>query len=100
MRQDISALQKVKMAIHTVQALLIFIVACITIAVFTGSGKTGGGSKWLFAVVRLSSSSNANKRLTSMFPVLALHSRLNIPRCRTALDSGRKSRESTMVREC
>ncbi|KAE9991579.1 hypothetical protein Vi05172_g12942 [Venturia inaequalis] len=53
MRQEISALQKVKMAIHTAQALMIFILACITIAVFT-MGKTGGGSKWMFAVCWLS----------------------------------------------
>jgi hypothetical protein len=62
MRQEISTLQKVKTGIHTAQALLTFIVACITIAVFTGSGKTGGGSKWLFAVASLSPIRNSTKR--------------------------------------
>jgi len=53
MRQALSTLQKVKTGIHTAQALLIFVAACISIAVFTGSGHTGGGSKWYFTLVSL-----------------------------------------------
>jgi len=37
-----------------VQALSIFIAACITITVFTGSGRTDGRSKWFFATCWLS----------------------------------------------
>ena len=45
MRQSLSTLQKVKTGIHTLQALLIFVAACITIAVFTQKGKTDGAIK-------------------------------------------------------
>jgi hypothetical protein len=100
MRQEISGLQKVKSGIHTAQALLIFVIACITIAVFTGSGKTGGGSKWLFAVVSCPPDPKVNKALTSPSSVLALHSRPDIPRRCTSLDPSRKRSESTLVRNC
>jgi hypothetical protein len=52
MRQNLSVLQKAKTVIHVIQALLIFIAACISIAVFTGGpGHTDGRSKWFFALV-------------------------------------------------
>jgi hypothetical protein len=53
MRQKLSTLQKVKTGVHTVQALAIFIAACLTIAVFVQKGKTDGRSKWFFVVVRM-----------------------------------------------
>jgi len=55
MRQSLSTLQKVKTGVHALQAVLIFVAACITIAVFTtGGGSTDGRTKWYFAVCWLS----------------------------------------------
>ncbi|KIW09258.1 uncharacterized protein PV09_00180 [Verruconis gallopava] len=54
MRQALSTLQKVKTGVHTLQALLIFVAACITLAVFVQQGSTDGRTKWFFAVCWLS----------------------------------------------
>jgi hypothetical protein len=51
MRFDLSGLQKAKMAIHTVQAILLFVAACITIAMFTKEGHSDGRGKWFFTLV-------------------------------------------------
>ena len=46
--------QRIKNIIHGVQGFTIFIGWAITIAVFTKQGTSGGGSKYYFALVRLS----------------------------------------------
>lgn len=51
MRIPTSYVHKCKTVFHAFQALFIFITACVALAVFTKDGTTGGGPKWLFAVV-------------------------------------------------
>lgn len=44
--------QRLKNVIHGIQGLGILVAWVITIAVFTKSGKTGGQTKYFFALVR------------------------------------------------
>jgi hypothetical protein len=44
--------QRTKACLHGVQALLIFIAACLTLAVYTTEGSTGSEIGFFFAVVR------------------------------------------------
>lgn len=50
MRIPQSYIQKCKTVAHVFQAIFIFIGGCITLAVFTKDGTTGGASKWYFAL--------------------------------------------------
>lgn len=47
--------QRAKNGFHALQALLIFIGACITIAMFTKGGNSDGRTNYYFALVCLSS---------------------------------------------
>jgi hypothetical protein len=51
MSLDLSRLQQAKMALHTTQAILLFVAACITIAMFTKDGHSDGRGKWFFSLV-------------------------------------------------
>jgi hypothetical protein len=51
MRIPQSYVQKCKVVAHIFQAIFIFIALCITIAVFTMSGRTGGATKFYLALV-------------------------------------------------
>lgn len=53
MRINTSYVQKCKVVAHVFQVLLIFIAGCITIAVLTKGGQTGGATKYFFALVCL-----------------------------------------------
>ncbi|KAF2181695.1 hypothetical protein K469DRAFT_713298 [Zopfia rhizophila CBS 207.26] len=50
MRVPQSYIQKCKVVAHVFQILLIFIAGCITIAVMTKGGETGGATKYYFAL--------------------------------------------------
>ncbi|KAF1983423.1 hypothetical protein K402DRAFT_306669, partial [Aulographum hederae CBS 113979] len=54
MRISPKGVQRAKVTAHAIQALCIFIAACLTIAVFTKSGGTDGRSKFFFAMCFLS----------------------------------------------
>lgn len=54
MKINTSYVQKCKTVAHVFQVILIFIAGCITIAVFTKGGETGGATKYYFALVRWS----------------------------------------------
>ncbi|KAF2841598.1 hypothetical protein M501DRAFT_928620 [Patellaria atrata CBS 101060] len=54
MRIPTGYIQRVKTVFHIIQALLIFIAACITIAVLTKKGETDGRTKYFFALCFLS----------------------------------------------
>ncbi|KAL5459478.1 hypothetical protein PMIN06_002817 [Paraphaeosphaeria minitans] len=50
MKINTSYVQKCKTVAHVFQTVLIFVAACITIAVFTKGGQTGGATKYYFAL--------------------------------------------------
>ncbi|OAK94830.1 hypothetical protein IQ06DRAFT_82607 [Phaeosphaeriaceae sp. SRC1lsM3a] len=50
MRIPQSYIQKCKVVAHTFQSIFIFVGLCITIAVFTKDGETGGASKYYLAL--------------------------------------------------
>ncbi|KAF2012788.1 hypothetical protein BU24DRAFT_465147 [Aaosphaeria arxii CBS 175.79] len=50
MRVPQSYIQKCKVVAHVFQVLLIFIGGCITIAILTKDGETGGATKYFFAL--------------------------------------------------
>lgn len=52
MKVNTSYVQKCKTVAHVFQIILIFIAGCITIAVMTKGGTTGGALKYYFALVR------------------------------------------------
>jgi hypothetical protein len=52
MKLNTSYVQKCKTVAHIFQIILIFIAGCITIAVFTKGGETGGATRYYFALVR------------------------------------------------
>ena len=52
MKLNTSYVQKCKTVAHVFQIILIFIAGCITIAVLTKGGATGGATKFYFALVR------------------------------------------------
>jgi hypothetical protein len=52
MKLNTSYVQKCKTVAHIFQIILIFIAGCITIAVLTKGGETGGATKYYFALVR------------------------------------------------
>ncbi|KAF2647178.1 hypothetical protein K491DRAFT_723649 [Lophiostoma macrostomum CBS 122681] len=54
MRVPQSYVQKCKVVAHTFQGLFIFVTGCVTLAVMTKGGTTGGGTKWLLALCFLS----------------------------------------------
>ncbi len=54
-------LPKVKNALHGVQAFTIFLAWCVTIAVFTKSGKTDGRTKYYFALVSPTTVAETNR---------------------------------------
>jgi len=51
MRLPQDYLQKAKNAAHAVQALIIFLGWCLTIAIFTQDGSTDGRTRYFFALV-------------------------------------------------
>lgn len=51
MRIPQSYIQKCKVVAHVFQAIFIFVGLCITIAVFTKDGETGGATKYYLALV-------------------------------------------------
>jgi hypothetical protein len=51
MRIPQSYVQKCKVVAHIFQAIFIFAALCITIAVFTMDGETGGATKFYVALV-------------------------------------------------
>lgn len=53
MRVPQSYIQKVKIVAHVFQAIFVFVGLCITIAVMTKEGSTGGASKYYLALVSL-----------------------------------------------
>lgn len=81
MRLDLSQLQKVKMGVHTIQAILIFVAACLTIAVLVKDGDTDSRTAWFFGLV-LGRHRHARllgcSRLT-VIPVFLVYSSLDIP---------------------
>ena len=54
MRVPQSYIQKVKVVAHIFQAIFVFVGLCITIAVFTKEGETGGATKYYLALSFLS----------------------------------------------
>lgn len=52
MRIPQSYVQKCKAVAHAFQALFIFIALCMTIAIFTMNGTTGGATAYYLALVR------------------------------------------------
>ena len=52
MKINTSYVQKCKTVAHVFQVILIFIAGCLTIAVFTKGGQTGGATTYYFALVR------------------------------------------------
>jgi hypothetical protein len=97
MRLETSKLQKIKMALHSVQAILVFIAACLTIAVLSKSKKTDGRIGWFFAMVRtMMRSSSRRAQLTD--PVLPHHSGLDLPGCRSHVVALAKIRQSLRLR--
>jgi hypothetical protein len=51
MRIPQSYIQKCKVVGHTFQTIFIFVGLCITIAVFTKDGETGGATRFYLALV-------------------------------------------------
>jgi hypothetical protein len=51
MRIPQSYIQKCKVVGHTFQTIFIFVGLCITIAVFTKDGETGGATRYYLALV-------------------------------------------------
>lgn len=51
MRIPQTKMQKIKIGIHAVQALLVFVAGCLTLAVMTKSGSFGGETGFYFALV-------------------------------------------------
>lgn len=52
MKLNTSYVQKCKTVAHIFQIILIFIAGCITIAVLTKGGETGGATKYYLTLVR------------------------------------------------
>jgi hypothetical protein len=52
MRIPQSYIQKCKVVGHVFQSIFIFVGLCITIAVFTKDGETGGATRYYLALVR------------------------------------------------
>lgn len=57
MRIPQSYIQKCKVVGHFFQGIFIFVGLCVTIAVFTKEGETGGATKYYLALVSPSASS-------------------------------------------
>lgn len=77
-----SYLQNAKVAAHCIQTLLVFIAACLSIAVLSEDGSQDSGTDWLFALVSYASSidshlSIAHKLITII--VLPHHASSNLP---------------------
>jgi hypothetical protein len=53
MRVPQSYIQKCKVVGHVFQALFIFVAGCITLAIMTKDGSTGGATKFFFALASL-----------------------------------------------
>lgn len=64
MRVQQSKIQKGKTAAHTLQAILIFVAGCITLAIFTKDGTTDGRTKYFFALVSVALSCSRTSLLT------------------------------------
>jgi hypothetical protein len=57
MRIPQSYIQKCKVVAHVFQSIFIFVGLCITIAVFTKDGETGGATRYYLALVSYVSNS-------------------------------------------
>ncbi len=58
MRIPQSYIQKVKVAAHVFQGILVFVTGCLTISVLARSGPAGGGTKFTMALVSYESLCN------------------------------------------
>lgn len=60
MKLNLSQLGTVKLAVHTLQGILLFVTICITIAKAAQKGSAGGAGIWYNVLVSSGSPANAS----------------------------------------
>lgn len=80
MRVNVSYVQRCKATAHVFQVVLTFIAGCLTLAVLTKQGDTGGATKFFFATVRCVQALGAEWTGLTSAAVLPYHPRHHLPR--------------------